>query len=295
MDKKRIGFVGLGLMGSGMARNLIAAGFPLVGHDVEGSKVEAIVKAGGRKVESPEQIPAQVDVIILSLPNSHVVNGVVTDSLRLFETGRRGLILIDTTTADPILSEGLAERLREKGIEMLDVTLSGTSKMCAGREITLMAGGKEEVFKECEEIFQALGKETSFMGKNGSGALTKLIVNLVLGLNRMVLAEGLALTKRLGMDQYRLLEVLKKSAAYSKAMDMKGSKMIEKDFLPPEGKLAFHLKDVQLILDLGKRCNFPLLLSSLHAQALASEVAKGRGEWDNADIISFYQDLSGME
>jgi 2-hydroxy-3-oxopropionate reductase len=295
MGKKRIGFVGLGLMGSGMARNLIAAGFPLVGHDIDGNKVEAIVKAGGKKVESPEQIPAQVDVIILSLPNSHVVNGVVNDSLRLFETGRRGLILIDTTTADPILSEELAERLREKGIEMLDVTLSGTSKMCAEREITLMAGGKEEVFKECEEIFQALGKETSFMGKNGSGALTKLIVNLVLGLNRMVLAEGLALTKRLGMDQYRLLGVLKKSAAYSKAMDMKGSKMIEKDFLPPEGKLAFHLKDVQLILDLGKRCNFPLLLSSLHAQALASEVAKGRGEWDNADIISFYQDLSGME
>jgi 2-hydroxy-3-oxopropionate reductase len=295
MNKKRIGFVGLGLMGSGMARNLIAAGFPLVGYDVDRNKVEAMVRAGGRKVESPEQIPAQVDVIILSLPNSHVVNGVVTDALRLFEAGRRGLILIDTTTADPILSEGLAERLREKGIEMLDATLSGTSKMCAEREITLMAGGKEEVFKECEEIFCAIGKETSFMGKNGSGALTKLIVNLVLGLNRMVLAEGLALTKRLGMDQYRLLEVLKKSAAYSKAMDMKGSKMIEKDFLPPEGKLAFHLKDVQLILDLGKRCNFPLFLSSLHAQALASEVAKGRGEWDNADIISFYQDLSGME
>jgi 3-hydroxyisobutyrate dehydrogenase-like beta-hydroxyacid dehydrogenase len=295
MSKKRIGFVGLGLMGSGMARNLIAAGFPLVGYDVDRNKVEAIVNAGGRKIESPEQMPAQVDVIILSLPNSHVVNGVVTDTLRLFEKGRRGLILVDTTTADPILSEGLAERLRERGIEMLDVTLSGTSKMCAEREITLMAGGKEEIFKACEEIFQALGKETSFMGKNGSGALTKLIVNLVLGLNRMVLAEGLALTKRLGMDQHRLLEVLKKSAAYSKAMDMKGSKMIEKDFMPPEGKLAFHLKDVQLILDLGKRCNFPLLLSSLHAQALASEVAKGRGEWDNADIISFYQDLSGME
>lgn len=132
------------------------------------------------------------------------------------------------------------------------------------------------------------------MGKNGSGALTKLIVNLVLGLNRMALAEGLALTKRLGMDQHRILQVLKTSAAYSKAMDMKGTRMIEQDFLPPEGKLAFHLKDVQLILDLGKRSHFPLLLSSLHAQALASEVAKGRGEWDNADIISFYEDLAGM-
>ena len=133
-----------------------------------------------------------------------------------------------------------------------------------------------------------------YVGKNGSGALMKLIVNLVLGLNRMVLAEGLSLGKKAGMDQSRLLEVLKQSAAYSKAMDMKGTKMIEKDFLPPEGKLAFHLKDVRLMLDLGKRFNFPLLLSSLHAQALASEVAKGRGEWDNSDIISFYEDLANL-
>ena len=295
MEKKRIGFVGLGLMGSGMARNLISAGFPLIGYDIDGEKVEAIVEAGGGKVESLEQMPAQVDVIILSLPNSHVVNAAVKDSLRLFETGRRGLILIDTTTADPILSEELATQLREKGIEMLDATISGTSKMCSEREITFMVGGREEVFRECEDIFAALGKGTSFMGKNGSGALTKLIVNLVLGLNRMVLAEGLALTKRLGMDQHRILQVLKMSAAYSKAMDMKGTRMIEQDFLPPEGKLAFHLKDVQLILDLGKRSHFPLLLSSLHAQALASEVAKGRGEWDNADIISFYEDLAGMK
>jgi 3-hydroxyisobutyrate dehydrogenase-like beta-hydroxyacid dehydrogenase len=155
-----------------------------------------------------------------------------------------------------------------------------------------MVGGREEIFRECEPIFSAIGKEAFFMGNNGAGALTKLIVNLILGLNRMALAEGLSLAKKAGMDQRRLLEVLRKSAAYSKAMDMKGSKMVDKEFLPPEGKLAFHLKDVRLILELGARLNFPLLLSSLHAQALASEVAKGRGDWDNADIISFYEDLS---
>ena len=295
MGKKSIGFVGLGLMGSGMARNLIAAGFSLIGYDIDHARMEAFAGEGGQRALAPEEIPRRVDVIILSLPNSHVVNEIVRNSLRLFETVRRGLILIDTTTADPILSEALASELREKGIEMLDATISGTSKMCAAREITLMVGGREEVFRECAGIFSALGKETTYMGPNGSGALTKLVVNLVLGLNRMVLAEGLSLTKRLGMDQARILEVLKKSAAYSKAMDMKGTRMIEQDFLPPEGKLAFHLKDVQLILDLGKRCNFPLLLSSLHAQALASEVAKGRGEWDNADIISFYEDLAGVK
>jgi 2-hydroxy-3-oxopropionate reductase len=190
VNKKRIGFVGLGLMGSGMARNLMSAGFPLLGYDVDRTKVEAMVKAGGEGAEISEQMPSLVDLIILSLPNSHVVNEVVEDSLRLFERGRKGLILIDTTTADPVLSEELSSRLREKGIEMLDATLSGTSRMCADREITIMVGGREEAYRDCGEVFKAIGKETFFMGKNGSGALTKLIVNLVLGLNRMVLAEG---------------------------------------------------------------------------------------------------------
>jgi 2-hydroxy-3-oxopropionate reductase len=290
--RNRVGFVGLGLMGHGMVKNLLAAGFPLIGYDIDPAKVDAIVKLGGIRAETPEQIPPQVDVIILSLPDSPTVNEVAHKSLNLFEARRPGLVLIDTTTADPILSEALASRLRERDIEMLDATLSGTSKMCAEREITIMVGGREKVFRECERIFSAIGKEVFYIGQNGQGALAKLIVNLVLGLNRMVLAEGLSLAKKAGMDQRRLLEILKKSAAYSKAMDMKGSRMVDKEFLPPEGKLAFHLKDVRLILELGERLNFPLPLSSLHARALASEVAKGRGDWDNADIISFYEGLS---
>jgi len=290
---KRMGFVGLGLMGSGMTKNLLAAGYTVIGHDIEEPKVDAFVKQGGQRVDAPDEIPALADVIILSLPNSHVVNEVVRDSLKLFERGRKGLVLIDTTTADPILSEELATQLREKGIEMLDATLSGTSKMCAERDITVMVGGNEDIFKRCKPLFSALGKQAFYMGKNGTGALTKLVVNLVLGLHRMVLAEGLNLAKRAGMDLCQTLEVLKDSAAYSKAMDQKGLKMIEKDFLPPEGKLAFHLKDVRLMLDLGHRVNAPLLLSSLHAQALGSQIAKGRGGYDVSDIISFYDDLSG--
>lgn len=294
MEKKRIGFVGLGLMGNEIAKNLMAAGFPLIGYDIDEKKVEAMIRAGGQRVAFPEQIPAQVDVIMLSLPNSHVVNQVVKESLRLFENGRKGLILIDTTTADPILSEELATQLREIGVEMLDATVSGTSKMCAEKDIIFMVGGKEEIFRECQPIFSALGKEAFFIGKNGAGAAIKLIVNLVLGLNRMALAEGLTLGKKAGMDRQRLLEVLKKSAAYSKAMDMKGLRMINKQFLPPEGRLAIYLKDVRLMLDLGNRLNCPLPLISLHAQALASEVSKGRGEWDSADIISFYEDLANV-
>jgi 3-hydroxyisobutyrate dehydrogenase-like beta-hydroxyacid dehydrogenase len=292
--KKRIGFVGLGLMGSGMAGNLLAAGYSVIGYDVDPGRMAAFAAKGGSPAGSPGEIPPAVDAVILSLPNSSVVNAVVGDSLKLFEVGRAGLVLIDTTTADPVMSAELAARLKDRGIEMLDATISGTSKMCAEKDVTFMVGGDEETFETYRPLFTALGKDIFYLGKNGSGASAKLIVNLVLGLNRMVLAEGLCLANKAGMDLHRTLDLLKKSAAYSRAMDMKGLKMIEKDFEPPEGKLAFHLKDVRLMLDLGRRLDVPLVLSSLHAQALTSEVAKGRGEWDNSAIIDFYDGLVGL-
>jgi 2-hydroxy-3-oxopropionate reductase len=291
---RKIGCVGLGLMGSGMARNLLSAGFTVVGYDSDPSKMDALAGEGFQRADSPEVIAPLVEAILLSLPNSRVVNEVVMESLKLFERGRRGLILIDTTTADPVMSEELAARLKETGVAMLDAAVSGTSKMCASRGVTFLVGGNEKTFRKCGPLFSALGRQTFYMGKNGTGAAAKLIVNLVLGLNRMALAEGLCLAGKAGMDPHRTLEVLKGSAAYSSAMDQKGLRMIEKNFLPPEGKLSFHLKDVGLMLDLGHRVNAPLILSSLHAQALRSEVAKGRGDWDNADIISFYQDLANV-
>jgi len=293
MDTMRIGFVGLGLMGGGMVRNLLAAGFPVIGYDLDQAKMEALADEGMLRADDPAALAAGVDVIMLSLPNSPVVDAVAEKVLRLFETPRRGLILIDTTTADPILSQALAERLRLVGVEMLDATISGTSRMCAARDVTFMIGGSQSAFEACGPIFAALGKKSFYMGANGTGASAKLVVNLVLGLHRMVLAEGLSLAKKAGMDPHRTLEVLKGSAAYSSAMDQKGLKMIEGDLTVPEGKLGFHLKDVRLMLELGQRVNAPLLLTALHAQALGSEVAKGRGEWDNADIISFYEALGG--
>ncbi len=289
--KPTIGFVGLGLMGSGMARNLIQAGFQVTGYDLDPDKVATFTAYGGKMLYDPRTLASNVDVIILSLPNSDVVNDVAQKTLKLKETGRESLILIDTTTADPGMSKSLAAQLQDTGIAMLDATISGTSKMCAEKNVTFMVGGNKTVYDRCEPIFAAMGSQTFYLGPNGSGALMKLIVNLVLGLNRMVLAEGLSLGKRAGVDSEQMLKVLKNSAAYSKAVDMKGLKMTTADFLPAEGKLAFHLKDVRLMLDLSRQLNFPLPLCCLHAQALTSLVAKGRGEWDNAAIVSFYDDI----
>jgi 2-hydroxy-3-oxopropionate reductase len=292
--KYRIGFVGVGLMGSSLAKHLLAAGFPVMVHDIDPVKVEAIVRQGGSKAVSPDQIAPQVDVIMLSLPSSPVVNEVVTNSLKLFETGRKGLIVIDATTADPALSTELASQLGQKGIEMLDATISGTSDMCAVKDTIFMVGGKEAIFKQCEPLFAAMSREWIFMGESGKGAVIKLVVNLVLSLNRMALAEGLTLAKKAGLDQLQTLEVLRKSAAFSKIMDQKGYRMVNKQFLPPAGHLAIHYKDVRLMLALGAKLDCPLPLLSLDAQALASEICKGRGEWDSSDIISFYNELANI-
>lgn len=293
--KKRVGFVGVGLMGGPLAKHLLSAGFSVLVHDIDPLSVEASVKSGAKKANSPAEIAPQVDVIMLSLPSSQIVNEVVKDTLKLFDTGRKGLIVIDASTADPTMSAELAAQLREKGIEMLDATISGTSEMAAVKDTIFMVGGKHEIFKECEPLFAAMSREWIHMGDNGAGAVIKLVVNLVLGLNRMALAEGLTLAKKAGLDQLQTLEVLKKSAAFSKIMDQKGYRMVNRQFLPAAGKTVLYYKDVRLMLALGAKLDCPLPLISLHAQALASEVSKGRSEWDSANIISFYNELANLK
>jgi len=292
--KQSIGFVGVGLMGGCLARHLLSAGFSVTAHDMDPAQVEAIVAAGGKAASSPDQLAPQVDVIILSLPNSQVVGQVVKNSLKLFETGRKGLVILDTSTADPAISAELAAQLGQHGMEMLDATISGTSAMCAAKDTVFMVGGKKEIFEQCEPLFAAMSREWIYMGDSGKGAMIKLVVNLVLALNRMALAEGLTLAKKAGLDPLQTLEVLKKSAASSKSMDQKGYRMVNRQFVPPEGLLAMHYKDVRLILAVGAMLDCPLPLLSLNAQALASEISKGRGEWDTSDIISFYDELANI-
>jgi 2-hydroxy-3-oxopropionate reductase len=291
---KRIGVVGVGLMGTSLARHLLGAGFAVTVHDIDPARVEAIVREGAKQVASPDRIALQADVIMLSLPNSHIVNDVVKNTLQLFETGRKGLVVIDTSTPDPDMSAQLAGQLEQKGIDMLDATISGTSEMFAEKDAIFLVGGKAEVFKACEPIFSVMSTHAFRMGDHGAGAKAKLVANLVLTLNRMALAEGLTLAKKAGLDRLQTLEVLKKSAAYSRAMDQKGLRMVNKQFLPPASRLSSSYKDARLILALGARLDCPLPLMSLTVQAMASEVSKGRSDWDPATLISFYDELANV-
>lgn len=292
---KSIAVVGVGLMGSSLAKHLLSASFPVIVHDADPAKVDALVHLGAKKAASPAEIASEVDVVMLSLPNSHVVNDVITNSLKLLDTGRKGLVLVDCSTPDPDMSIAMADRLRERGIEMLDGTISGTSEMFAEKDAIFMVGGNETAFRTCEPIFAAASKEAFYMGPNGTGANTKLVVNLVLSLNRMALAEGLTLAAKAGLDQAQTLKVLKKSAAASRAMDQKGERMVKKNFSKPASALSTSYKDSRLILALGAKLDCPLPLMSLYVQALASEVSKGRTERDPATIISFYSELANLK
>jgi 3-hydroxyisobutyrate dehydrogenase-like beta-hydroxyacid dehydrogenase len=206
------------------------------------------------------------------------------------EEAAPGVVAIDNSTIHPDASAALAAELGRRGIAMLDAPVGGSSGQARRREAPVVVGGDPEVFAHCRPILDALAQRVHHVGPNGSGARAKLVINLVLGLNRLALAEGLLFGLRQGLDGKTLLSVLKDSAAYSRAMDIKGERMLEGNF-EPEGKLAQHLKDVELMLEVGHAAGAPLLATALHRQLLIAGVAAGLSERDNSSIIAVLRSL----
>ncbi len=292
---KKIGFIGCGLMGNWLVQHLLKDGFEVIVYDTDEKKCDALQAYGAKKTRNVEKLASEVEAIVLSLPNSKIVADVIYQTLKLTSGDHTGLIVIDTSTADPEASIALAQDLKIKGIEFLDATVSGTSEMCAKKENIFMVGGNQSIYQRCEPLFKAMGRSSFYLGSNGKGAAIKLVVNLVLAINRMGLAEGLTLAKKAGLDPLQTLEILKQSAAGSKAMDQKGYRMVNLEYYPPIGHMTTHYKDVKAMLSYGGTLNCPLPLTSFTAQVLASEISKGHGDRDSSAVISFYNDLANIK
>lgn len=286
-ESRTIGLIGIGLLGTALAERFLRAGFHVCGHDVSPDRRAALVSIGGEAIDAASLVATSTRRIVLILPTSDVVASVVADLLQHLSAGT---LIIDTTTGDPERTAALGEELARAKVGYLDATVAGSSEQARRGEAIVMAGGSAEALAECQDILATFAKRVFHVGPWGSGARMKLVVNLVLGLHRAVLAEGLVLAKSAGLDPAAALEVLKASPAYSTVMDTKGPKMLAGDFTP-EARLAQHLKDVRLILELGDRVGAGLPLSTLHRQLLETAVTFGYAEADNSAIINAFLPL----
>jgi 3-hydroxyisobutyrate dehydrogenase-like beta-hydroxyacid dehydrogenase len=267
------GIIGMGLMGGALMKMLGAAEFPVRGWDLDASRcVEARTAA---------DVFSACDRIFLCLPNSDVVRHVLQGAEL-----RAGQIILDASTGDPREMAALGAELAARGVHYLDATVSGSSAQLLQREVLVMVGGDASALERCRDLFASFARETVHVGPCGSGAKMKLVTNLVLGLNRAALAEGLAFAGQLELDLSQTLDMMRRSMAYSRIMDTKGGKMIAQDFTP-QAKLAQHLKDVRLMLAAS---SIPLPLSETHRDLLERAVAMGLGELDNSAIIRAIQD-----
>lgn len=276
-----IGIIGIGLVGSELALRLLKGGKRVMGFDINSECLDRFVRSGGQAAAHAGAVFASCHRVLVSLPSHREVDAVFQQHAADL---RPGLTIIDTTTGDPASTEAIATSLRDCGISYLDATVSGSSRQVREGGAILMVGGDEKDYNACRDLLDLLADASFHTGPNGTGAKMKLVTNLVLGLNRAVLAEGLAFAEALALSPELALKIMRHSPAYSRAMDVKGQKMIQADF-SPEARLAQHLKDVRLILAAGLAGGLPMPLSKAHRDILEQAVADGLGELDNSAIL----------
>lgn len=284
MPHSPIGLIGCGLLGSALAERMLAGGLTLVGYDSDPAARERLSRLGGITANSAGDTAKKCQALVLCLPDSHIVRAVVED---LGPSLAPDATIIDATTGDPDETVGLAERLGCLGIGYVDAAIAGSSDQARRGEAVVLIGGQPADIAQAQSILNTWSTRQFCLGPPGSGARMKLVINLLLGLNRAVLAEGLMLAQHCGLDLAATLAVLKATPAYSAAMETKGPKMVSGDFTPV-ARLAQHLKDVKLIRELARRHGAWTPLSDVHEELLQHAVELGLGEADNSAIIQAF-------
>jgi len=281
MSQRRLGIIGLGLLGGAIARKLHEAGYAPTGFDMNADRRSEAVAAGISVVADAAELVKGSDVVLLSLPNGQVVDALLAE-LRPHLRSRQ--IIIDTTTAAPQQMVAHAEILRTLGVGYVESEVAGSSAQVARREVLVFAGGTAADVESVRELLECFAAEVRYVGRTGTAARWKLVHNLILGLHRAVLAEGLALAEAMGLDAASLLDVLRRTPASSAVMTTKGPKMLSRDFAP-QATVRQHLKDVRLIIETAARAGADVPLSRLHQELLERAIALGYSEADNSAIV----------
>jgi 3-hydroxyisobutyrate dehydrogenase len=279
-----VGIIGLGLMGEVYAQRLIEANIPVTGFDIDPARRARLAEIGGNPAASIAGLAKPARCIIVAVFNTEQVEDVVEKRLLPTLGDDSNKIVLCMSTCDPDRVAALADRVIARGIRYLDMPVSGTSDQVRRGDGVALIGGDIAIAEEVKDLLDVLFARRFHIGKIGDGGRAKLAVNLILGLNRLALAEGLVFAERLGLDPASFLEVARGSASYSQVMETKGPKMVLGDF-SPEGRVKQTLKDVSLMLDQAAAAGQKLSMLEVHADVLEACVRAGEADLDNSAII----------
>jgi 2-hydroxy-3-oxopropionate reductase len=292
-EPRPVGIVGVGLLGGAVAGVLLRAGYRIVGYDVVQERVAVLIAQGGRPAGSPAEVAAQADVVFTVLPTLASVEEAITGRGGVLEAGGTGTVILQMSTISPALAVQMEAAARARGVAFLDAPVSGTSNMVARRDCVVTVGGDRVAFERSLPVLDAMAKRVFHVGSCGMGSYLKLVTNLIMGLNGVVLAEGLTLARRAGLDPGQTLEILKHGAAASKILDVRGPLMVEGRF-DPLMKVDLFLKDIRLMLEAGQELHVPLPLTGLMQQFYTAALAGGQAKDDLSGIIRLYEAMAGL-
>ena len=290
-----VGFIGLGIMGRPMAKNLMEAGYELVLQNRSPEKAEELAEEGNATAAgSPREVAEACDVVITMLPDSPDVEAVVAGEDGVLEGIRDGALLVDMSTISPVVTEELSEKVREKGASMLDAPVSGGDVGAIEGALSIMVGGSEEDFERARPLFDVMGKVATHVGPTGAGQVVKACNQIVVALTIEAVSEALVLGSKGGVAPEKLVEALSGGLAGSAVMEAKKEKFFSHDF-EPGFRIELHHKDLGIALAAGREYGVALPVTAIVDQMLEASKAKGRGDRDHSALLTLLEEAAQHE
>lgn len=294
MGEPVIGFIGLGVMGKPMARNLMKAGYRLVVHSRSRPPVEELGKEGAGVAGSPQEVASRSRIVITMLPDSPDVTEVYAGTQGVFAGAAPGTLLIDMSSISPVVARELADEAKRHGLEMLDAPVSGGEAGAIGATLSIMIGGEASAVEQALPVFRALGKNIVHVGGAGAGQVAKAANQIVVGVTIAAVSEALVLVAKAGVDPAKVRQVLLGGFAQSRVLEAHGQRMLEHNF-KPGFRIRLHEKDLRIALSAGAEYGVPLLVTSLVAQMMAAMRSTGRGELDHSGLVAFIEGQANVD